>query len=306
MPLSQDDHFPDSTEQKSEFTEHRGAVLEQPLSFAEFVQKQKIVSNALLLAWDQYLTYGGLPEVVALLTNEEKQAALSKIYDQAIKAVAKTNSIANLSGLTWVAKIIAANEGELINAPEIHRALLEKSQQRFSLTTVRLYIECLRQHGLIDEVRRFDIRNRKLLGSMRKFYFTDTGLRQAALGFPAANRKHSWEAVIGRELRRRGFSVATGMLSVRPKNPQTRTYDYRQLTIDFVAAKETKRVYLQGVPTLTDEETLVQKKASLHAIKDVFPKGIVTGDFRKPNYDADGIWTMSLFDFLLKPNSLDF
>lgn len=306
MQLKQIDNFSSSTDQSSQIAEHCNDVIDRPLSFADFVLNQEIGSGALLQAWEQFLAYGGLPEVVALPTVEEKQAALSQIYNRTIEAIARTTGIADPAGLKSVVEIIAEHEEELINAPEIHRLLLERAQHRFSLTTVRLYIDCLRRYGLINEVRRFDIRNKKLLGSKRKFYFADTGLRQAALGFPAAYRKHSWETVIGRELRRRGFSVACGMLSVRPKNPQNKSYDYRQLTIDFVAVKETKRVYLHCIPTLTDAETLVQKKAPLNAIKDAFPKVIITMDFRKPNYDADGIWIMNVFDFLLNPNSLNF
>lgn len=78
-----------------------------------------------------------------------------------------------------------------------------------------------------------------------------------------------------------------------------------QLEIDFVANLGSKRYYIQSAFSMPTEEKRIQKKASLVNVNDSFKKIIVVKDVVNVTRDEDGITTMSIYDFLLKENSLE-
>ena len=148
------------------------------------------------------------------------------------------------------------------------------------------------------------MKGRKYIGTPLKYYFEDVGLRNARLGFRQVEETHLMENVIYNELRSRGYSVDVGMVEKRGVNKDGKEYR-SQLEIDFVANLGSKRYYLQSAFSMPTEEKRIQEKASLVNINDSFKKIIIVKDIVNVTRDEDGITTMSIYDFLLKENSLE-
>lgn len=158
---------------------------------------------------------------------------------------------------------------------------------------------------MIEKSNRYDVKGKKYINSLSKYYFTDLGLRNALLDFRQQEETHIMENIIYNELRIRGFMVDVGMVEVRRRN-SVRVMERRQLEVDFVANLGSKRYYIQSALTLPDSNKVRQESASLDNIKDSFKKIIVVKDYITPWYTEDGILILSLFDFLLHPDSMDF
>ena len=148
------------------------------------------------------------------------------------------------------------------------------------------------------------MKGRKYIGTPLKYYFEDVGLRNARLGFRQVEETHLMENVIYNELRSRGYSVDVGMVEKRGVNKDGKEYR-SQLEIDFVANLGSKRYYIQSAFSMPTEEKRIQKKASLVNINDSFKKIIIVKDIVNVTRDEEGITTMSIYDFLLKENSLE-
>ena len=112
------------------------------------------------------------------------------------------------------------------------------------------------------------------------------------------------ENIIYNELRSRGYSVDVGVVEKRGTTENGKEYR-QQLEIDFVANLGSRRYYIQSAFSLPTEEKRIQEKASLINVKDSFKKIIIVKDIMNVTRDEDGITTMSIFDFLLKENSLE-
>jgi len=77
------------------------------------------------------------------------------------------------------------------------------------------------------------------------------------------------------------------------------------LEVDFVCNIGSRRYYIQSAYRMESEEMMRQERASLLKVDDSFKKIIVLGEECPVTRDEQGIVTMSIFDFLLKENSLE-
>ena len=137
-----------------------------------------------------------------------------------------------------------------------------------------------------------------------KFYFEDVGLRNPRLGFRQIEETHLMEKVIYNELRSRGYSVDVGVVENRITD-ETGKSVRKQPKIDFVANLGSKRYCIQSAFSIPTEEKRLQEKASLVNVNDSFKKIVIVKDVVNITRDLDGITTMSIYDFLLKENSLE-
>ena len=172
------------------------------------------------------------------------------------------------------------------------------------MNTIRQYIECLEDAFIINKVNRYNVKGRKYIGTPLKFYFEDVGLRNARLGFRQIEETHLMENIIYNELRSRGYSVDIGVVEKRELDENGKKLK-KQMEIDFVANLGSKRYYIQSAFSIPTEEKRRQEKASLVNVNDSFKKIIVVKDVVNVTRDEDGIVTMSIYDFLLKENSLE-
>lgn len=200
--------------------------------------------------------------------------------------------------------VLASSAGSLTNPSKIQATFKSSIKSDISLNTIRKYIDYLKNAFVISEANRYDVKGRKYIGTPLKYYFEDVGLRNARLGFRQVEETHLMENIIYNELRVRGFQVDVGMVSTQKTNREGKR-ETKRLEVDFIANLGSRRYYIQSAFSLVGEEKIKQEKASLLSINDSFKKIILVKDIINVKRDEHGITTISIFDFLLKENSLD-
>ena len=286
-------------------TEFRGRGDEihiYPLSFSEFMS---VYNGDRYDGWADYITFGGLPLIATMKTDKQKSSYLAKLFEETyIKDIVSRNSIERIQELNDLINILSSNIGTLTNPSKIEATFKSIVNSNISINTIRQYIDYLKDAFLINEANRYDVKGRKYIGSPLKYYFEDVGLRNARIGFRQTEETHLMENVIYNELRMRGYQVDVGIVYKRIRR-QDNVQEKKQLEVDFIANLGNKRYYIQSALNMPTEEKMEQEKASLINIKDSFKKIIIVKDVIKIQRDNYGITTMSIFDFLLKENSLD-
>lgn len=270
-----------------------------PLTFQEFMQAY---DGDEYHGWADYVTYGGLPLVATMKTEEQKIQYLTRLFEETyIKDIRERNRVEKVQELNDLINVLASAVGSLTNPARIAATFKSVIQSDISLNTIRQYIEYLEDAFVIHAAQRYDVKGRRYIGTPMKYYFEDVGLRNARLGFRQAEETHLMENVIYNELRARGFQVDVGVVPFRRPATQERG----QLEIDFVANLGSRRYYIQSALQISDTEKEQHEKASLLKVNDSFKKIVVVKDVMNVQRDETGITTMSIFDFLLKDNSLE-
>ena len=290
---------------KDVITEFRGRGDEihiYPLTFKEFMGAY---DGDMYRGWAEYVVYGGLPLTVTMKTEEQKINYLTNLFKETyLKDIIERHHIEKTQELEDLINILASAIGSLTNPPKIEATFKSTIQSTISLNTIRQYIEHLEDAFIINKANRYNVKGRKYIGTPLKYYFEDVGLRNARLGFRQIEETHLMENVIYNELRSRGYSVDVGVVEKRGTNKDGKEYK-NQLEIDFVANLGSKRYYIQSAFSMSTEEKRIQEKASLINVNDSFKKIIVVKDVMNIIRDEYGITTMSIYDFLLKENSLE-
>ena len=290
---------------KDVITEFRGRGDEihiYPLTFKEFMEAY---NGDMYHGWAEYVVYGGLPLTVTMKTEEQKISYLTNLFKETyLKDIIERHHIEITQELEDLVNILASAIGSLTNPPKIEAIFKSTIQSTISLNTIRQYIEHLEDAFIINKANRYNVKGRKYIGTPLKYYFEDVGLRNARLGFRQVEETHLMENIIYNELRSRGYTVDVGVVEKRGTDENGKEYK-NQLEIDFVANLGSKRYYIQSAFNMPTEEKRIQEKASLVNVNDSFKKIIVVKDVVNVTRDEDGITTMSIYDFLLKENSLE-
>ena len=290
---------------KDVITEFRGRGDEihiYPLTFKEFMQ---VYEGDVYHGWAEYVIYGGLPLTVTMKTEEQKINYLTKLFEETyLIDIIERHRIDKTQELEDLVNILASAIGSLTNVPKIEATFRSVVQSNISGNTIRQYIEYLEDAFVINKANRYNVKGRKYIGTPLKYYFEDVGLRNARLGFRQIEETHIMENIVYNELRSRGYSVDVGVVEKRGINHEGKT-ERTYLEIDFVANLGSKRYYIQSAFSMSTEEKRLQEKASLINVNDSFKKIILVKDVMNVTRDEDGITTMSIYDFLLKENSLE-
>lgn len=290
---------------KDVITEFRGRGDEihiYPLTFKEFMEAY---DGDMYRGWAEYVVYGGLPLTVTMKTEEQKIRYLTNLFKETyLKDIIERHHIEKTQELEDLVNILASAIGSLTNPPKIEATFKSAIQSTISLNTIRQYIEHLEDAFIINKANRYNVKGRKYIGTPLKYYFEDVGLRNARLGFRQVEETHLMENIIYNELRSRGYTVDVGVVEKRGTDENGKEYK-NQLEIDFVANLGSKRYYIQSAFSMPTEEKRIQEKASLVNVNDSFKKIIVVKDVINVTRDENGITTMSIYDFLLKENSLE-
>ena len=290
---------------KDVITEFRGRGDEihiYPLTFKEFMEAY---DGDMYRGWAEYVVYGGLPLTVTMKTEEQKISYLTNLFKETyLKDIIERHHIEKKQELEDLVNILASAIGSFTNPPKIEAIFKSAIQSTISLNTIRQYIEHLEDAFIINKANRYNVKGRKYIGTPLKYYFEDVGLRNARLGFRQVEETHLMENIIYNELRSRGYTVDVGVVEKRGTDENGKEYK-NQLEIDFVANLGSKRYYIQSAFSMPTEEKCIQEKAPLVNVNDSFKKIIVVKDVVNVTRDEDGITTMSIYDFLLKENSLE-
>lgn len=273
-----------------------------PLSFSEFMS---VYDGHYYDGWNEYITYGGIPIVVLADTDEQKMALLDNLFKETyIRDIASRNKVRNVGEMETLLNILASAIGSLTNPNKLQKTFKSVNQSKITATTITKYIEYLEDSFLIEEAKRFDIKGKSYIGTPMKYYFMDMGLRNARLNFRQMEVTHSMENVIYNELRKRGYRVDVGNIMIVEPGKNGKPVK-KQLEVDFICSKGSKKYYIQSAYSLETEEKMAQEIRPFTKINDSFKKIVITSNTPKPFYNDDGILMMSVFDFLLKQESLE-
>ena len=274
-----------------------------PLSFSEFMT---FYNGSSFEGWNEYITYGGIPLVVLAETEEQKMALLDNLLKETyIRDIVKRNKIRNIGEMEALLDVLASAIGALTNPNKLQKTFKSVRQSKITATTITKYIEYLEDAFLIEEANRYDIKGKSYIGTPVKYYFMDLGLRNARINYRQMEVTHSMENVIYNEMRMRGFSVDVGNLNISEKGKDGRQVK-KQLEVDFICNKGSKKYYIQSAYMLETAEKTAQEIRPFLKIHDSFKKIVVTSNTPKPFYNEDGILIMNVYDFLLKPELLDY
>ena len=274
-----------------------------PLTFKEFMQ---VYEGDVYHGWSEYVVYGGLPLVATMRTDEQKIHYLTNLFTETyLKDIIERYHIDKIQEMDDLLNVLASSVGSLTNPPKIEATFKSTIHSNISMNTIRQYLAYLEDAFLIHKAYRYNVKGRKYIGTPLKYYFEDVGLRNARLGFRQVEETHLMENIIYNELRSRGYSVDVGVVEKRERDERGKEIK-KQLEIDFIANFGSNRYYIQSAFSMPTEQKRIQEKASLVNVKDSFKKIILVKDVMKVSHDEDGIVTMSVYDFLLNENSLDF
>ena len=287
-------------------TEFRGRgdeIRVYPLSFAEFYN---VYDGDYDDAWNEYMIYGGLPQVAQFSTGQQKAEYLKNIFANVyIKDVVERNKIQNVDEIRTLVDILASAIGAPTNPSKISNTFTSKQGSSYSNKTISNHIDYLAEAFLISKANRYDIKGRKYVGANMKYYFTDVGLRNARLNFRQQEPTHIMENIVYNELLARGYSVDVGILDVFAKNSEGKRV-HKQLEVDFVVNQGSQRYYIQVAYDMTSEKKQTQEFRSLRSIPDSFKKIVIVNGTQKPWRNEEGFVIMGMKYFLLNADSLEF
>lgn len=286
-------------------TEFRGRgdeIRVYPLSFAEYVS---VYDGTEENAWNDYMTFGGLPRILSMKTDEQKTKYLSDLFRETyLKDIVEHNHIRNSEEMEDLVNILASSIGSLTNPKKLANTFKSVLNSGITDKTIKTYIEYLKEAFLVNIAIRYDIKGKKYINTPVKIYFVDPGLRNARLGFRQIEETHLMENIIYNELCRRGYAVDVGVVEIREGDEEGNRVR-KQLEVDFIAYKGNNKYYIQSAYALVDEDKKWQEERPLLNIGDSFKKIVVVGNHIRLKRDDMGITTMGIREFLLKENSLD-
>ena len=287
-------------------TEFRGRGDEiriYPLSFAEFYAA---FDGDYDDAWEEYMIYGGLPQVAQFPAERQKAEYLKNIFTNVyIKDVIERNRIQNVDELGTLVDILASAIGASTNPTKISNTFKSERGINYSNKTISNHIDYLAEAFLISKANRYDIKGRKYVGANLKYYFSDIGLRNARLNFRQQEPTHIMENIVYNELLIRGYNVDVGIVDVFAKNGEGKRV-HKQLEVDFVVNQGSQRYYIQVAYDMASAEKQTQELNSLRNISDSFKKIVIVNGTKKPWRNEEGFVIMGMKYFLLHADSLEF
>lgn len=290
---------------KDIITEFRGRgdeVHMYPLTFGEFMS---VYDGDRQQGFRDYVLFGGIPLVLGFETADQKSDFLKSLFEETyISDIIGRNNIRNKAELEELLNILSSAIGSLTNPSKLSATFKSIKNKTISKETIIKYIDYLKDSFLIDSAIRYDIKGKKYINTPSKYYFTDMGLRNARLNFRQVEETHAMENIIFNELKVRGYNVDVGVVVMNEVDKNGKKIR-KQLEVDFVCNKGSKRFYIQSAYALPDKEKMEQEQRSLINTGDGFKKIIITKDAVAPLYNEEGILVMSIYDFLLNPDSMD-
>ena len=264
-----------------------------PLSFKEFVDAQPDKEHSNLdKLYAMYVSQSSFPYTLSLLSEEQKRIYLEGIYETIVlKDVVENKGIRDVSRLKRLIKFMASSIGSEVSPKKISDTL-QSEGIKVASATIECYLEAFTECFILYKADRFDVKGKKLLKTLNKYYLVDIGLRHLLLGNQGQDKGHILENIVYFELLRRGYKVYVGKNDLRDASGR-----YKSVEIDFVTENSAGISYFQVAESVTSPETLERELASLKNISDHCPKFILTRDYGEFNYD--GIKQINVLDWLV-------
>lgn len=275
-----------------------------PLVFSEFC---KACDGSVEEALEDYMVYGGLPQVALMSNGEQKALYLeTQIKNLYFRDMVNRHNLSGDKHIGELFDILASGISTLVNPKKLADTFRSVKGGKLCEATISNYIDIMEDAFLIKRSNRYDIKGKKYINTPYKIYFEDIGLRNARLNFRQVERTHIMENIVFNELRYRGYKVDVGVVVIRRKNTDTDKEERKYLEIDFVANKGYERVYVQCAYDIPDDEKWEQETRSFDNTRDSFRKVIVVRHPVKRQMNENGYLVVGLKEFLSDANALIF
>ena len=280
----------------TEFRDKATNIHLAPLSFEEFYNYTGGYETEALYT---YMQYGGMPLAV-LKDDEEKKEYLKGLFETTyFRDIVERNHLRRGEELDELCNIISASSGELLNSERISNTFLSVRKSKIDKKTVEDYVGYFVDAFLLREARRYDIKGKKEIGALRKYYFTDTGLRNARLNFVFPDEGQMIENIVYNELCYNGYSVNVGTFDSVEKDKNGKSIR-KTNEVDFYAQKGIRAYYIQVTSDMSDENTRKREIRPYILLNDQIQKIIVVNKPIKENRDEKGFTIIGVTDFLLR------
>ncbi len=280
----------------TEFRDKATNIHLSPLSFEEFYG---YVGGYEGEAIYNYMQFGGMPLAV-LKNDEDKRNYLKGLFETTyFRDIIEHNKLKRGEELDELCNIISSSTGALLNSEKIANIFLSVRKSKINKETVETYVGYFTDAFLLREARRYDIKGRKEIGALRKYYFTDTGLRNARLNFTFPDEGQMLENIVYNELCYNGYSVSVGTFDSVEKNSDGKSIR-KTNEVDFYAQKEFRSYYIQVTADITDERTRNREMRPYSLLNDQVQKIVVVNKPIKETRDEKGFTIIGITDFLLR------
>ena len=290
-----------SSQVRTEFAGRGDEIRLYPLTFSEYFSA---IGGDITKALTYYMIYGGMPQVVLKESEKDKREFLKALFTRTyIRDIVERNKIRNKDVLDDFLNILASSIGSLTNPTKLANTVESVKHEKVSRNTLASYLDYICESFLMEKASRYDIKGKKYIESLNKYYFADCGLRNARLNFRQIEYSHLLENVIYNELLARDFSVDVGVVAKNERTADSRKRQYYE--VDFVCNNGSQRYYIQSAYRMIDEAKVNQESTSLLNVDDAFKKIIILGEYTPVLHTETGITIISIYDFLMKKNSLE-
>lgn len=290
-----------SSQVRTEFAGRGDEIRLYPLTFTEYYSA---VGGEISKTLTDYMIYGGMPQVVLKESEKDKREFLKALFTRTyIRDIVERNNIRNKEVLDDFLNILASAIGALTNPTKLANTFESMKHEKVSRNTLASYLDYICESFLMEKASRYDIKGKKYIESLNKYYFADCGLRNARLNFRQIEYSHLMENVIYNELLARDFSVDIGVVVKNERTGDSRERQYYE--VDFVCNNGSQRYYIQSAYRMIDEAKVRQESTSLLNVDDAFKKIIILGEYTPVLHTESGITIISIYDFLMKDNSLE-
>lgn len=273
-----------------------------PLSFKEYYPVSGLEKAD---AFEEYLTYGGMPLAVLEKDETEKRKYLKGLHKRVyIKDIVERYKLKDDEVLEALIDALSSAVGSLTNPHNLANAAGTLMKRSTSDHTIKNYLDYLEDAYLFASAKRYDVKGKRYFENTLKFYSMDTGLRNAKLNFRQQEKSHLMENMIFIELLRRGYSVDVGVVEVTIVKDGKRQQS--QYEIDFIVNTGREKVYIQSALNVDTEVKKDQETFSLKNSGDFFHKIVILDGNSKAWTDEEGIMYIGVIPFLLEENPLNF
>lgn len=283
------------------FRDRGSEIRVYPLTFAEYYPVSGLEKADAL---EQYLDFGGMPLAVLEPDEREKQKYLAGLHKNVyLKDIVERYHLKDDTIIDALTDTVYSAVGSLTNPHKLANVTGTVMGKPTADSTIKGYLEMLNDAYLIQSVDRFDIKGKRYFESIRKYYATDLGLRNARLNFRQVERSHLMENLIYMELIHRGYRVDVGVVEV--KKAVDGKQQQSQYEIDFVVNTGRNKVYIQSALNVDTPEKRAQETFSLHHTSDSFRKLVILDGSSHYRVDEDGVAYVGVIPFLLQADMLE-
>lgn len=280
----------------TEFRDKAVTIQVLPLSFKEYYEYR---GGSKTEAIYEYMQYGGMPLAVLKDESERKEYLKSLFETTYFKDIVERNKLRKSSSLEELCNILSEGTGTLLNAERISNTFQSVKHEKLEAQTVEKYIGYFMDAFILKEARRFDLKGRAEIGALRKYYFTDTGLRNARLNFAFPDEGQVLENIVYNELIYNGYTVNVGTFDSVQKNGKGESIRTSS-EVDFFARKENRQYYIQVTADISNAKARTREFRPYLMLNDQIQKIVVVNKPINESLDDNGFTVIGVYDFLLR------